>query len=70
MVSEQLLANFDFMVILALGVISAPSLQAETEPEVDSGMPYGLLKRKLVLVLVPYDLLLPPINTLFCQGCN
>jgi hypothetical protein len=41
--NQQLLANFGLVVILPLGVLSAPSLQAETEPRVYSGMPYTTL---------------------------
>jgi hypothetical protein len=42
--NQQLLANFGFMVIPALGVLSAPTLQAETKPRVYSGMPYAMLE--------------------------
>jgi hypothetical protein len=41
---QQLLPNFGLMVILALEVLSAPSLRVEIEPRVDSGMPYATLE--------------------------
>jgi hypothetical protein len=41
--NQQLLANFGLTVILALGVLSAPSLQDETEPGVYPETPYATL---------------------------
>jgi hypothetical protein len=41
--NQQLLVNFGLMVIPALGVLSAPSLCAKTEPGVYLGMPYATL---------------------------
>jgi hypothetical protein len=54
------------MVILALGVLSAPSLQAETESGVDLGTPYGMLE-ETCLVSAPGNLLSPPVNIPFCR---
>jgi hypothetical protein len=42
--NQQLLANFGLTAILALGVLLAPSLQAETEPGIYSGMHYAVLE--------------------------
>jgi hypothetical protein len=42
--NQQLLANFGLMVIPVLGLLLAPSLQAETEPRVYFGMSYATLE--------------------------
>jgi hypothetical protein len=63
---QQLLANFGLMVIPALGVLSAPSLQVETEPRVDSGTSCAMLE-EACLVSAHGVLLSPPANTPFCQ---
>jgi hypothetical protein len=54
---QQLLANFGLMGIPALGVLSAPSLQAETKPKP---------LEEACLVSAPGYLLIPPVNTHFC----
>jgi hypothetical protein len=55
------------MVILTLGVLSAPSLWVETKSEVDSGTPYTTLE-EACLVSAPGILLLPlPVSFSFCQ---
>jgi hypothetical protein len=41
--NQQLLANLGLTAILALGMLSAPSLQAKNKPGVYSGTPYGML---------------------------
>jgi hypothetical protein len=47
------------------GVFSAPFLQVETEPGVDSDTPYATLE-EACLVWAP-SILLPPVSTPFCQ---
>jgi hypothetical protein len=64
--NQQLLANFGLMAILALEVFSAPSLQVEIKPRVDSGMPYAMLEEACLVsapVGLPPHLSIPP----FCR---
>jgi hypothetical protein len=63
---QQLLTNSGITVILALGVLSAPSLQVETKPEVDLGTPSAMLEEASLVSASSDLLLLPPINTPFC----
>jgi hypothetical protein len=65
LLNQQVLVNFNLMVILALGMLSASSLQVETEPGVDSGTSYATLEESC-LISAPGDLLfLPPVNNPF-----
>jgi hypothetical protein len=45
--NQQLLANFGLTLILALGVLSALFLWAETKPGVYLGMPYATLGKSV-----------------------
>jgi hypothetical protein len=63
---QQLLANFGLTAIPALGVLFAPSLWIETEPRVDSGMPYAMLEEACLVSAPGIILLPPPVSTPFC----
>jgi hypothetical protein len=54
------------MAILDLGVLSAPSLQVETEPMVDSCMCYATLEEACLISALGALLLPPPASTPFC----
>jgi hypothetical protein len=63
---QQLQANFGFMAIPALGVLSAPFLQVKTKHGVDLGTPYATLE-EACLVSALGVLLLSPVSNRFCQ---